>query len=37
MNVVLLGALKGGFFLWEKPLEREVPIYSNSENALTAV
>jgi hypothetical protein len=33
--VVLLRALKGGFFLRKNPLECEFPVCSNSENAVT--
>jgi hypothetical protein len=34
MNVILLSALIGGFFLRKKPLECEVSVYSNSEIAV---
>jgi hypothetical protein len=30
----LLSAVKGGFFLRKKPLERVVPDYTNSESAV---
>jgi hypothetical protein len=30
INVVLLSALKGGFFLRKKPLESELSVYSDS-------
>jgi hypothetical protein len=30
-----LGAVKGGFFLRKKPLECVLPVYTNSENAIT--
>ena len=32
--IVLLRAVKGGFFLMKKPLISEVLVYSNSENAI---